>query len=246
MWQEQFEQLKSEGFTIVGIAMDSEGIEPAKKYYETYGVTFPALVDPDFATGFGYVPWTFFVDEHGVVRGKGDEWKTMIKPADKLKPVSPQILAQWTDSNSRLAPEAVDALRQEQQDSPEDLSIATELASRYLTLGEEPKAKAVLQAAAAAYDAKAVAKAGEPEQRTLLSRAFLQLSRAEEGDHAARVEAARTAYFIAPSIGLAKQISRIADPAKFDDRPDGTLDNPYRNDYAKRIAADRAAWLAAP
>jgi peroxiredoxin len=244
VWQERYEELKGDGFTIVGIAMDSEGIEPAKKYYEKHGVTFPSLVDPNFATGFGYVPWTFFIDEHGVVRGKGDDWKKMIKPTNKLRPVTPRILAKWTSSKSRLMPEVMAALQEKQQERPKDLSIATELASRYLTLGEGAKAEIILNAAIGSYDAKQVARTGGKEQRILLSRAYLQLARAEKGDRRAQVDAARTAYYLAPSIGLAKQISRIADPGKFDNRPDGKLDDPYRNNYAKRILADRKVWLS--
>ncbi|MEM7013188.1 MAG: TlpA disulfide reductase family protein [Verrucomicrobiota bacterium] len=243
MWQKRFEELKSEGFTIVGIAMEAEGIEPAKMYYEKHGVTFPALVDPNFETGFGYVPWTFFVDEHGVVRAKGDIWKSLIKPDDELKPVTPEVLTKWSDSESRFKPEAIAELRKTQQENPDDLSAATDLASRYLTLGETKDAEIVLQAAVDAYDAKAAAKTGSRELRALLSRAYLLLSRAEKGDRDAQLKAARTAYFLAPTIGLAKQISRIADPTKFDDRPDGKLDNPYRNNYAKEIQKDREVWL---
>ena len=63
MWQQLFEKYGSEEFTVVGLALDAEGIAPAKLYYEKFGVTFPSLVDPDYATGFGAVPKTFFVDE---------------------------------------------------------------------------------------------------------------------------------------------------------------------------------------
>lgn len=68
MWQKKFEQYRRMGFNVVGIALDAEGIAPAKLYYERFGVTFPALVDPNYVTGFGAVPKTFLVDEHGVVR----------------------------------------------------------------------------------------------------------------------------------------------------------------------------------
>ncbi len=225
--------------------MDAEGVAPAKKYYEKHGVTFPSLVDPNFATGFGYVPWTFFVDEHGVVRAKGKDWKQLIKPVEELKPVTPAILAQWSDSKPRLSAKAIAALEQKQQASPTDLDLATDLASRYFTVGRDADAKTLLRAIAENHNARKIAREGDQETKQRLSRVFLQLSRAEEGDRPAQLEAARTAYFLAPTIGLAKQISRIADPTKFDDRPDGQLDNPYRNQYAKEIKADRELWLKA-
>lgn len=225
--------------------MDAEGVAPAKKYYDKYGVTFPALVDPDFATGFGYVPWTFFVDEHGVVRAKGDDWEPLIQALEKLKPVTPEILARWSDSKIRLSAQAIAELAQKQAEDPDDLELVTDLASRYLTVGRRAEATTLLRASADKHQAREIARTGSAETKHALSRVYLQLSRALEGDRPAQVTAARTAYFLAPSIGLAKQISRIAEPARFDDRPDGRLDNPYRNHYAKQIQADREAWLRA-
>ena len=223
--------------------MDAEGPAVAKKYYEKYGVTFPSLVDPNHATGFGYVPWTFFVDEHGVVRGKGKNWKELATSAKPLKPVTPEVLEQWSDSKKRLSPEAIAQLEQKLAKDPHSLSLITDLTSRYLSVGREADAKLILRLVAGAKDAREVAREGSREEKELLSSAYLQLSRAEQGDRDASLKAARMAYFLKPSIGLAKQISRIADPAKFDDRPGGKFDNAYREGYARQIKADRAAWL---
>ena len=223
--------------------MDAEGPAVAKKYYEKSGVTFPSLVDPNHATGFGYVPWTFFVDEHGVVRGKGKNWKELATSTKPLKPVTPEVMEQWSDSKKRLSPEAIAQLELKTNKDPFDLTYITDLTSRYLTVGRETDAMKVLRIVTRAKDARAIAREGSPEEQALLARAYLQLSRAEQEDHKARVEVARMAYFLKPSIGLAKQISRIADPAKFDDRPGGKFDNAYREGYARRIKADRAAWL---
>lgn len=224
--------------------MDAEGVAPAKKYYQKHGVTFPALVDADYATGFGYVPWKFFVDEHGVVRSKGGDWQKLIKPFDQLKPVTPDILAKWSDPEVRLGARALGKVERRQREQPRNLAITTDLASRYLALNRKAEARELLRAATANHDAKKVARSGSPGKQQALSRAYLQLSRTL-AERPARVKAARTAYFLNPTIGLAKQISRIADPARFDNREDGRLDNPYRNNYASQIKKDRATWLQA-
>lgn len=62
-------------------------------------------------------------------------------------------------------------------------------------------------------------KEGNFEEKQLLSRACVQLSRAEQGDREAPLQTDRIAYILNPSIGLNKQISRIAAPAKSDDQP---------------------------
>ena len=174
--------------------MEAEGIESAKRYYDKHGVTFPALVDPHFATGFGFVPWTFFVDEHGVVRGKGGDWKKLIKPAREFKAVTPQVLAQWSDSKNRLTREVMVSLEEKLDQHPGNLSIATELASRYLAPGEKAQGKSILEKAIRNHDARKVATSGEKDQQDLLSRAYLQLSLGETGNRDAQLAAARTAY----------------------------------------------------
>ena len=78
MWQKKFQQYGDDSFTIVGLALDVEGVEPAKRYYEKFGVTFPSLVDPNYATRFGAVPKTFFVDELGVVQS-ARSWERRLK-----------------------------------------------------------------------------------------------------------------------------------------------------------------------
>ncbi len=123
MWQKYFEKLGSDGFTIVAIAMDVEGVEPAKRYYEKYGVKFHALVDPNYATRFGYVPWTFFVDEHGVVQDSKD-WQSRIKPKDQLKPVTPAVRAKFTSAKDRLQADAIAELARKHQALATDLSVA--------------------------------------------------------------------------------------------------------------------------
>ena len=50
VWQKDFMAIGGGMFTVVGIALDAEGIAPAKRYYQKHRVTFPALVDPNYST----------------------------------------------------------------------------------------------------------------------------------------------------------------------------------------------------
>ena len=50
-WQQKFRKHDSDEFTVVGLALDAEGIAPAQNAtMKKHGVTFPALVDPNYAT----------------------------------------------------------------------------------------------------------------------------------------------------------------------------------------------------
>lgn len=242
MWQNRFEKYRDQGFTVVGIALDVEGAAAAKPYYEKHGVTFPALVDPNYATGFGVVPLTFFVDEHGVVR-KLAGWENRLEPADRLRPVTEEIRAQWTEPGARFGPRAISKLVARHEAAPTDLATSVELASRYLDLGLREEARAVLEPAVNRYDAKQVARGGDAPQARLLGQAYLQLARAADGDRERQVECATMSYFLNPSVGFGKQIARIIAPEKFD-RPDGSFDNRFREGTLARLKKERVAWLA--
>jgi len=242
VWQKKFEQYRSAGFTVVGIAMDVEGIAPAKKYYDEFGVTFPALVDPNYATRFGVVPLTFFVNEHGVVQPLED-WESRILPPDDLQPVTEEIREQFTAIGERLQPAGVEQLAAQLRSDPADLSVASELASRYMELDLREAARTILKTAVAEYDPKDMARMKESPTRTLLANAYLQLSRSET-DRDRSVEYATMSYFLNPTIGFAKQISRMIAPEKFDDRPDGRFDNEFREATRRRLERERRAWLS--
>ncbi|MEM7394913.1 MAG: hypothetical protein AAF492_21485, partial [Verrucomicrobiota bacterium] len=226
---------------VVGIAMDLEGIEPAKKYYERFGVTFHALVDPNFATRFSYVPWTFFVNEHGVVQ-KTKNWENRLKPATELQPVTEAIRNQWTGRGERQDPKTLAAYVERLKKDPADLAAAVDLGSRYLDTGRLLEARRMLKTAVAQHDAAQVDKKGSAEQKELLAAAWFQLARTWNDDREKQVEAAKMAYNLKPTIGLAKQITRIIDPDKFDKTPNGRLDNTYRNAKAREIKNEREAW----
>jgi len=242
VWQETFQKHRDAGFTVVGIALDAEGIEPAQRYYEKFGVTFPALVDPNYATGFEAVPKTFFVNEHGVVQPL-DEWQQQLRPSDELEPVTASLRRQWTDSTARLDPAEIARLVEAHQANPKDLTTAVDLASRYLDLDLPADAATVLRPALEAYDARAVARGDDDDLSQRLSQAYFQLSRAALGDRADQTRYATLSFFLDPSVGYGKQIARIIAPEKFDGRPGGDFDNGFREGTLRRLRRERDAWL---
>lgn len=241
-WQEVFERYRELGFTVVGIALDAEGIAPAKLYYERFGVTFPALVDPNYATGFGAVPKTFFVNEHGVVQSL-ENWEQRLKPADQLQPVTGDVRNQWTQPGRRLDPASIARLVAAHTSDPKDLTVAGELASRYLDLKLSAEAKSVLQATLDHYDPLEVARSNDEDLSRLLGQAYLQLSRSFVEDRDAQVKCATLSFYLNPSVGFGKQIARIIAPEKFDGRPNGDFDNRFREGTLGRLRAEREAWL---
>ena len=242
MWQELFEKYGGEKFTVVGLAIDAEGIAPAKLYYEKHGVTFPALVDPDYATQFGAVPKTFFVNEHGVVQ-ESKNWQQQLSALGDTQQVTKAIRSQWSAPESRLDSAALAELVQANAQEPNDLAIATQLGSRYLALGLRTQARTVLERAVEPYDTRAIARQGGRDSQ-LLGQAYFQLMRSHQGDRDLQVRHATVSYYLNPSVGFAKQIARIMAPESFDDRPNGRLDNTFREATYQRLKRERAAWLA--
>jgi len=242
VWQKKFEQYRNAGFTVVGIALDAEGVGPAKIYYDKYGVTFPALVDPNYATGFTAVPKTFFVDEHGVVQPV-DKWEQRLKPKDELAPVTNEIRSRWTAPDTRLDPREIARLVAVLGDDPKNLTVAVDLASRYLDLKLPQEAAGVLRPAIQQYDPRDVAVSNDQDLSRLLGQAYFQLSRASEKNRDARVKYATLSFYLNPTVGYGKQIARIIAPDKFDHRPKGDFDNQFREATLRRLRRDRKAWL---
>jgi len=240
-WQKKFEQHRSEGFTVVGLALDSEGIEPAKRYYEKFGVTFPALVDPNYATKFGAVPKTFFVDEFGVVMDakKKGGWEAQLPKLPAVRDVTDKVRGQWSDATARLDETSMNQLIAKNKAQPVDLETASELGSRYIALEQYKKADAVLALAAGKFDAQTVARTDKKASRHL-SRVYFQWSRAAVSDRELQVKRATTSF------GYGKQIARIISPEKFDDRPKGDLDNRFREGTLRRLKSERKKWLQGP
>ncbi len=242
MWQKKFEKYRDLGFTVVGIALDSEGIAPAQLYYEKYNVTFPALVDPNYATGLTAVPRTFFINEHGIVQDN-KEWEKQLKKTETLAEVTDEIRAQWSQPGQRLEPEAISRLVTEHLADPTNIATAVELASRYLDLDLKSEAREVLLSATAGYEAKQVARASDRDKSRLLGQAYFQLARASKGNRQDEVRYATLSFYLNPSVGFGKQIARIIAPEKFDHRPKGDFDNAFREGTLRRLRSERKAWL---
>lgn len=242
MWQDKFEKYRESGFTVVGIALDAEGIEPAKRYYEKYGVTFPALVDPNYATGLEAVPKTFFVNERGVVQPL-EGWEQRLRPNDGLAPVTKAIRRQWTDPAARLEAAEMARLARAHQASPTDLATAVDLASRYLDLDLLAEAAAAVRPAVETFDPREVARSGDNDVSQLLAQAYFQLSRASARNRDEQARHATMSFFLNPTVGYGKQIARIIAPDKFDGRPKGDFDNQFREGTLRRLRQEREAWL---
>lgn len=243
MWQKKFEQLGDDNFTIVGLALDAEGVGPAKKYYDDFGVTFPSLVDPNYATKFGAVPKTFFIDELGVIMSARN-WEDSLAKLGPLKPVTPEIRQQFSAPQDRLAAEAVAALARQNSSDPANLEVATQLASRYNELGLNVEASRVIETAVADADLRKAA-AARDESSVLLGQAYLQWARGSVNDRDKQVQYATTSFYLNPTIGFGKQIARIISPEKFDGRPDGSFDNAFREGTLRRLKKQRSDWLQA-
>lgn len=243
MWQRLFEEHGNSNFTVVGLALDAEGTAPAELYYKKHGVTFPALVDPNYATGFGAVPKTFFVDEHGVVQDLR-KWKEMLPTADDVLAVSEKTRSQWSNPSSRFEPGSLARLVEANRQSPRDMAIAAQLGSRYLALGLPNEAASILQRAVAGLNPKQIARQGGTQSQRL-GQAYFQLMRCFENDREKMIEYATLSYRVNPSIGFGKQITRLIDPAKFDETESGRLDNRFREATYRRLQRERAEWLEA-
>lgn len=225
----------------MGLALDSEGVAAAKQYYDRFGVTFPSLVDPNYATRFGAVPKTFFVDEHGVVQ-ELEGWSDRLGRLPPVKPVPESVRAKWSRPENRTDAPAMAKLSRLSAAQPDHLDLAAELGSRLNDLGLQEEARVVLERAVEHYDARQVAQ-GNSKFALKLAQAYLQLSRAYSADQDERVRYATLSFYLNPTVGFGKQIARLIAPEKFDGRPDGSFDNPFREATLRRLRRERGQWL---
>lgn len=229
----------------MGLALDSEGIAPAKRYYDEFGVKFPALVDPNYATKFGAVPKTFFIDEHGVVMDSkaNGGWESQLARLPATRPVTDEVRNQWTSANDRFDKSSMDELIAANEAKPADLSLAAELGSRHISLKQHAKAEAILARAATSLDAQKIARTDKETSRQL-AQVYFQWSRSAIKDREQQVSRATTSFFLDPTVGYGKQIARIIAPEKFDGRPKGDFDNAFREATLRRLKAERKEWLS--
>jgi len=240
VWQKRFEQYANDGFTVVGIALEAEGIEPARIYYEKHAVRFPSLVDPNYATRFKGVPKRFFVNELGVVQ-PFKHWESRL--TGQRSDVTESARRHWTDPQTRLDAARIARQMKAHENDPADLRVAVDLGSRLIDRGRLGEARRVLDASTAGHGPRAVARSGDDATRKLLGQAYFQLSRAATGDRPRQVEFATLAFYLDPSVGLGKQIARIIAPEKFDHRPGGGFDNAFREGTLVRLREQREEWL---
>ena len=169
-------------------------------------------------------------------------WEDRLAKLPAPRDVTDEIRGQWTDAAARLAKSSIDELIAANNAQPDELGIAAELGSRYISLGEHAQAETILARAASSFDAQEVARTDKDTSRRLAN-VYLQWSRSAVENREHQVARATTSFHLNPSVGFGKQIARIIAPEKFDDRPGGGLDNNFREGTLKRLRAEREAWL---
>ena len=69
MWQALYEELKSKGFVVITVALESRGVEAARPSIENAKPTYPCLIDVDHVVARLYnmvnVPQAVWIDEQG-------------------------------------------------------------------------------------------------------------------------------------------------------------------------------------
>jgi peroxiredoxin len=71
---ELYEQYKNQGFAMLGISLDREGIDVVRAFVQKYGINYPVLMaDGQIARAYGgisSIPTTFVIDPAGNIRRK--------------------------------------------------------------------------------------------------------------------------------------------------------------------------------
>lgn len=71
---ELYEQYKDQGFAMVGISLDREGVDVVKSFVQKYGINYPILMsDGQVAQAYGgitSIPTTFVIDSANNIRRK--------------------------------------------------------------------------------------------------------------------------------------------------------------------------------
>jgi hypothetical protein len=96
VWQDLYDSLKTENFTIVAVAEESGGAEAARPWIELANPVYPCLIDVDHRVAALYgmvnVPQCVWIDEAGhIVRppesaGSTDHFRRMDRGTDTLSP----------------------------------------------------------------------------------------------------------------------------------------------------------------
>ena len=71
MWQKLYDELKSQSFIVLTVALESRGVEAARKFIERAAPTYPALIDADHLISEQFnlvnVPQALWIDERGKI-----------------------------------------------------------------------------------------------------------------------------------------------------------------------------------
>lgn len=77
-------EFPSQDFVVIGISSDYEGGQIVRPFMESFGLTFPILLDPEMAVNDRYevraIPATIILDRQGVIRHKffgAMDWNTV-------------------------------------------------------------------------------------------------------------------------------------------------------------------------
>ncbi len=183
----------------------------AREWYERHKVTFPTLVDPNFAFNFSKIPHTYLVDERGRVRGTDFEegfargaTDKAARGHDRRKPSRKSV--EPVRAGERVSKREMARYEELCRKDPGDLASAVEFASRCLAAGRAGNARRVLTAATErAGDDRQGARQESPSG-DLLAHAFVQLARSHAGDGGTQALFARRAIALKPPYALAKAL----------------------------------------
>ena len=145
VWHELYEELRSDQFEIVSIAIDVQGPEVVKPYVK--GITYPVLVDQasQLPSAFGYtvVPLFLLVDELGIIRvakpGAGPGAKTIQMVRDFLK-------EEWATYRPAAATvNTLEDLANAHAKNPKDVSAAASYAHALARAGRAAEASTLFR-----------------------------------------------------------------------------------------------------
>ena len=67
-----YQRLQSEGFEILAVSTDPQGVAVTKPFQEAHRLSFPILHDSDYQVGSLYgvrtLPMSYLVDRHGIIQ----------------------------------------------------------------------------------------------------------------------------------------------------------------------------------
>lgn len=69
-----FQRYRSRGIVFLGVDIEQDTWDDARKFLDEFGITYPAVRDDDGSIAKAYVvvglPTTYFIDKQGIIRSK--------------------------------------------------------------------------------------------------------------------------------------------------------------------------------